>query len=232
MTSTLGHPARVCPGRHGEVLAHPVAARSARGEAEAQRAAQPRVQPVGGHDVPGGDVGHDDVVALGPHRPRLPGEQRYAEVACAIGERSGERRASDAAPGPVGEPGLRCATAVDVPDAAQVAARGIDRHALQATQGVGHQALAARLVRMRRTLLQHDDVETGERGVDGRHEPRRAAADDREVDHGSGTRVARAASSSRIRTRRSAAFSTVKTSAVTHASPTSGRANPSTTTAT
>ncbi len=98
----------------------------------------------------------------------------------------------------------------------------------------GHQPLAAGLVDDAGALVEDGDVEPLTGGVQGGREPRRAATHHDQVLHvdaGAG-RVLSAAFSVRIRTVSSAALSTVKTTAVTQAEWTSGRANPSTTTAT
>ena len=110
----------------------------------------------------------------------------------------------------------------------------VDAERGQVGDGARHQALAARLVDRRRPRLADDDVEAGPGGVQRGGQADRPAAGDDEVTHRtaqSGS-VARAWSSTRIRTRSSAALSTVKTSAVIQAACTSGSATPSTTTAT
>ena len=92
-----------------------------------------------------------------------------------------------------------------------------------------HQSFAAGLVDCSRASFDHDDLESGPGAVQRGGQPGRATTGDEQVDH---RRLARAAFSTLIRVRSSAALSTVNTSAVIHAVCTSGSAIPSTTTAT
>lgn len=103
----------------------------------------------------------------------------------------------------------------------------------EGADGAGHQALAARLVDRGRAWFRDDGVQACASGVQGGGETRGSAADDEEVGvpH-AGTARVRAAFSQRIRTVSSTASASVNTVAVIHAECTSGRAAPSTTTAT
>ena len=129
------------------------------------------------------------------------------------------------------------AGALDVADPGQRPAGQRDAERVEVADGPGHQSLAARLVDGRGPRLVHDHVEAGAGGVQGGGQTDRAAADHHDVTHRrprarGGGGVASAWSSTRIRTASNPALSTVKTSAVIHAACTSGRAAPSTTTAT
>ncbi len=92
----------------------------------------------------------------------------------------------------------------------------------------GHEPFTTGLVDGHIPRLGHHDVEPGPCRQRGGGHPHRATADDQQVSHAR----PKAASSVRMRTRSSAAFSTVNTRAVTQAVCTSGSASPSATTAT
>ena len=118
---------------------------------------------------------------------------------------------------------------------------GFTRQRLERGDRTGHQPLAAGLVDRAGALVPHLDVEAGTRGVERGGEAGGAAADDQQVPHdadsdrrGAGGVQGRPAPSfsTRSRTVSSTALSTVNTTAVIHAECTSGRAKPSTTTAT
>ncbi len=96
------------------------------------------------------------------------------------------------------------------------------------TPRTGHEPFAAGLVDRHLARLGHHDIEPGARRQGGRRQPHRPPAHDEQVSH---VRP-KAVSSVRMRTRSSAAFSTVNVSAVTQAVCTSGSASPSATTAT
>ncbi len=92
-----------------------------------------------------------------------------------------------------------------------------------------HHAFAAGLVQHPVSALDDGDLEPGPRAVQRGGQARRPAACDEQVDH---VRLTSAEFSILTRVRSSAALSTVKTRAVTHAECTNGNAMPSTTTAT
>ena len=135
---------------------------------------------------------------------------------------------------------------IGVPDAADGLPLRLNPELAQAANGSRHQALAAGFVDGTGTGLEHDGAQPGPRRVQGGGQPGRSRADDDEVgvDHratavevGAGGGVsasaqASAAFSDEIRTRSSPALATVKQAAVIHAVCTSGRAMPSTATAT
>ena len=122
----------------------------------------------------------------------------------------------------------------------EVLSRRADAQRRQGLHAAGHQALPAGLVDRALPGLEHDNGQTGAHGIQGSAQAHRTAAHDHHVAghvaHGETAdcagAVARARSSTRIRTRSRAALSTVKTAAVAQAECTSGSANPSSTTAT
>ncbi len=97
------------------------------------------------------------------------------------------------------------------------------------SDGVRHHPFAARLVENPTTAFDDDHLESRPRAVQRGGQTRRPAPADEQVDH---VRLASAVFSTLIRVLSSTALSTVKTTAVSHAVWTSGRAIPSMTTAT
>lgn len=95
--------------------------------------------------------------------------------------------------------------------------------------GVRHQAFPAGLVQGAWTALDHRHVESGPGAVHRGGQSGRAAAGDEQVDHRNPASVA---FSTRSRVRSRAALTAVNSSAVIQALWTSGRAKPSTITAT
>ena len=71
--------------------------------------------------------------------------------------------------------------AVEIADAAEGEAAGIDADLPQAHHGVGHQPLAAGLVDRWTGAVDHRGGEPGEARADGGRESRGAAADDQEI---------------------------------------------------
>lgn len=217
---------------------------------ETEGAARRRVQPVGGDDPGRGECrpvaarvvgahGHARVVLR--HLGRAEREHLDAGGDHGLGQGGVQGGAPDAASRTGREVGLGDAAPGDVADAAEVVSGRVDPEAGEGLEATGHQALAAGLVDRARPRLEDDGRQTRADGIQRRGEADRAAADDDDVDaHGvapvgapAGEAISRKASfSTRMRTVSSAALATVKTRAVTQAVCTSGRARPSTTTAT
>lgn len=140
-----------------------------------------------------------------------------------------QHRPAHAAPSAGPERRVDATVAVHVADAAKWLALHRNLEALQLPDSVWHQPLTAGLVDRSASAFDDDDLESRPGGVQCGGQSRRATPADEQIDHVS---LASAAFSTVIRDRSSAALATVKTTAVTHAVCTSGRATPSKTTAT
>ena len=201
---------------------------------EADQPAHRRVQPVGGqHEAGRLPVDEDACVVLleGPDGPRL---DRHPGRVDGVPQRRVQGGAADPAARAVPEVRLGDPRAVGVADPGQPVTGRVHPHVGQQRDRARHQSLPAGLVDHAAARLAHDDVEAGPGGVQCRGQAHRAAPGDDQVAHqaGSAVRVRSAAFSTPMRTVSSAAFSTVKTSAVIQAACTIGSAIPSTTTAT
>ena len=196
---------------------------------QSQRLADRRVQSVGRRQVPGPKTAR-------AHRFRVLGD--LAELAVhqlhpgrfgGLPQRGVQHGPAHAAPDARPERRIDPAVAVDVADPAQRSPGRRDAEPVQVGEGVRHHAFAAGLVQHPVSALDDGDLQPGPRAVQRGGQARGPAAGDEQVDH---VRLASAAFSTLIRVRSSAALSTVKTRAVSHAECTNGNAIPSTTTAT
>ncbi len=209
----------------------------AAGQFQPEAAADGGVQAVGG-DQParresrGGDRvrGLADLPRPARHDPHAEAERALVQRAVQLG--TADAQAAGAAEGRLGAGG-----AVHVPDSAQFLPHGFDAQRPQPGDAAGHDAFSAGLVDGRGPRLDDDRLQARQRAVDRGGQTGRAATGHQDVDH-AGTdpnEVATPASarfSHRMRTVSTAAFTSVKTTAVTQAVCTRGRATPSATTAT
>lgn len=123
-------------------------------------------------------------------------------------------------------------TGILVPYASDRMTRRVDVEAVQRGEPARHDALAAGLVDLACSRLEHDGLEAAALELESEDEADRAAARDHDIDVGRDHEAVRSAASARFSTgmrkpRSSTALSTVNTSAVTHAVWTSGSATPS-----
>ncbi len=190
------------------------------------------MQAVGRDQVAGRrPVDQHPVVVLGdrPHRAVL---DRHAGGLDGLVQAGVQRGPAYAASGAGAEPRLGGAAPVEVADALDVLALRVQPEPVERGHGAGQQPLAAGLVDRSGARLAEHDVEAGAGRDQGGGEADGASSGHHQVPHPAATDSRRARSSTRIRVVSSAALSTVKPSAVIHAPCTSGRATPSTTTAT
>ena len=136
---------------------------------------------------------------------------------------------SHAAPGASLEFRVDLPRAVPIADSPDRLAVRVHRKALQMTQGMRHQPLAARLVDHALAPFGDNDFQSGAGAMDRRGQTGRATADDEKIDH---VRPASAAFSTFTRVLSSHTLSAENTNAVIHAVCTSGNATPSAMTAT
>jgi len=204
---------------------------------EAESAADGGVQTVGGDQITAAGAVDGDARVVLPDV--VGGTLDNVDPRGAHGRAQGcvQRRTADASSRPGTERRLCSVPAGDVPDARQGFADRIDAKGRERTDRAGHQTLPTRLVDDLGPRLPDDDLETGPGRVQGRGQTGRTTPGHQEVRQRVLTSVApterrRAAPSTRMRVVNSAALAAVNTSAVTHALCTSGRANPSTATAT
>ncbi len=197
---------------------------------QAEPAAQWTPHPVGHDHIPGAQS-----VGLHPVRSLLQGLdpdrlETHAGGRSRLVQRPGQFQPADPAAGPVGETRGNGPPVVQVADASERAPRQL-RHPQRGelAQGGRHQTLSAGLVDRRAAVLSHDDLQPRSGSGQGRGHPDRSAPGHQDVDH---TAAASARSSVLMRTASSGTLRAVKTTAVIHAVCTSGRAAPSTTTAT
>ncbi len=215
------------------MLAHAEALTGRGGLRHAGEPSHLRVQSVRPHEVPGAHAGRSDAVGVLLELVHPPLLERHADLAGAIAEAVVQVGPPHSSARPGREARAHGPLPRDVADAHEVASRRIDSEGLEVVQRIGHEPLAAGLVDGTRSRFDDGDVEAAQAGADGGRQAHRAAAGDQEVDHGDGAgSVASAAFSTRRRTASSGRLRTVKTSAVTQAKPTMGRAIPSMTTAT
>ena len=192
-----------------------------------------RVQAVRGHQMPCRHVVDQHVVSGVHHLPDRPLLDRDAGVPHRRLQRPEQRRTTYAPAGTRAERRVDGVRAVDIADAVDPMA--VERHAEveQVGDRRGHQALAARLVDDPVSRLVHLHVQAGPRGVQRCGESDRSAPGHHQVAHQTSLSTASSAAfSTRSRTVSRATLATVKTTAVTQAACTRGRAAPSTTTAT
>ena len=119
-----------------------------------------------------------------------------------------------AAPGARSEWRIDASVGVQVADAAEWPAPHINSEALQVPDGVWHQPFATGLIDWSAAPLDHDYLQPCPSPVQCGCQPRRAAARDKQVDH---VKLAKAAFSTLIRVRSTAAFSAEKARAVIQA---------------
>ena len=167
----------------------------------------------------------------------LDTEHPRAGLKCCV-----QRRPAHATTGAVPKTVIDPAGSVKVTDAREGAPRWVDAEPCERRDGTRHEPLATGLVDRRRPRFDDGDREPGHPRLDRGGEADRSSAGDEQVDHrcgplatsdAVGRSVERARFSTGIRKASSStALSTVTTIAVIHAVCTSGKANPSTTTAT
>lgn len=165
---------------------------------------------------------------------RRPPGQRRVQV------RTPHAQAGSVAEAGLGVPGVGGVVSGggEVADAAQRVPGQGDAQVGESSHRARHQSFAAGLVDRCRPGLGHGHVESGAGGMDRGGESGGPSADDQQVEHdevaeaSGGADRASAAFSQRSRTARRGRLSRVKPIAVSHAPWTSGRASPSTTTAT
>ena len=144
------------------------------------------MQPVRGDEVPSRRPVDDDVVRGLAHRGHRALLDRDAGRGDRVREGRVQDRASYAAARTGTEAGRRAgvrAARVEVVDAGQVVARGVDAEVREVEDGTGHQPLAAGLVDRARSRLVDDDVQAGPVRVQRDGETDRTAAGHHEVTH-------------------------------------------------
>lgn len=137
------------------------------------------------HEVAGRQAGRADAVLVLADLADAPREHPYAQPLGPFGQCGLEDGPAGAETGPGPEPPLRvqAAHSVQVADPVERPARNGHAQVPETADRARHQALAARLVDRGGARLQHHDLHSGQRPVDGRGQPGRAAARDEQVDH-------------------------------------------------
>ena len=196
---------------------------------EPERAADGRVQSVGGGEVAALDVTAAHARAVLGDRADVAVHESHTGVRGGILQGLRQHRAADPHALAGAEIRVHPPGVVQIGNAAKRPAVQRDAERLELGDGVRHQTFPAGLVDGPAAAVDDDGVQSGPGGVDGGGQPRGPGSGDDEIGHDN---RANAAFSVLIRVARSAALSTVNTSAVIQAVCTSGSAMPSATTAT